>query len=271
MAVAGLPRLRARLTPDALMHLATSALGAVLLLMIAANHLAELLPVTFLGGAAWIAGISNLSVAGQAAMPAWARGRMNALSMTVMQGSIALGGLTWGQITSSLGLKAALALAGGTLAITMLLAIKFPLRLPYGLNLDAAVPITAHSFSEPPQPDDGPIVVMVEYFITGPQAAGFLAAMKPLRLHRLRDGAMRWSLSQDLTDPTRFVEEFTVESWAEHLRQHERMAKSDMEIHARVRALHNATEPPRVHHLLAHDVRLAASAKSEVSPVSTNT
>jgi hypothetical protein len=79
--------------------------------------------------------------------------------------------------------------------------------------------------------------------------------MKPLRLHRLRDGAVRWSLSQDLSTPTRFVEEFTVESWAEHLRQHERMAISDAELHAR--ACTFASEPPRVTHMIARDVRLA--------------
>ncbi len=262
MAVAGLPRLRARLTPDALMRVATGALGAVLLAMIAANHLILLLPVTFAGGAAWIAGISNLSVAGQAAMPPWARGRMNALSVTVMQGSIALGGLTWGQVTSSAGLTVALALAGGGLLATLLLATKFPLQLPYSLNLDAAGSIAAHAFPEPPNPDDGPIVVTVEYLIAKAQAAEFLAAMNPLRLHRLRDGAVRWSLAQEIAEPTRFVEEFTVESWAEHLRQHERLAISDREIHARAHSYHVGAEPPRVQHFIARDVRLPAFAES---------
>jgi len=258
MAVVGLPRLRARLTPDALMHLATAALGVVLLAMTLANHLSLLLPVTFLGGAAWIAGISNLSVAGQSAMPPWARGRMNALYVTVMQGSIALGGLLWGQTTSTAGLTVALASAGSGLLATMLLALKFPLSLPYGLDLSAATPVTSHSFAEPPQPGDGPIVVTVEYFVSKPRVVEFLTAMKPLRLHRLRDGAVRWSVTQDLGAPTRFIEEFTVESWAEHLRQHERMALSDTEIHARVRSFHEGGEAPRVQHFIARDVRVPA-------------
>jgi len=267
MAVVGLPRLRTHFNPDALMHLATAALGAVLLAMIVAYSLFLLLPVTFLGGAAWIAGISNLSVASQSAMPAWARGRMNALYVTVTQGSIALGGLAWGQTTSALGLSSALAVAGGALVATTLLAVKFPLRLPYGLNLAAASPITAHFFPEPPQPEDGPIVVTVEYIVPGAPAADFLAAMNPLRLHRLRDGAVRWSMTQSLTDSTVFVEEFTVESWVEHLRQHERMAVSDTELHTRARSYHRGPEPPRVQHFIARDVRVAALTASSIQPV----
>ena len=267
MAVFGLPRLRRKMTPDALMHLATLTLGAVLLGMTMARHLAVLLPVTFAGGGAWIAGISNLSVAGQNAMPAWARGRMNALSMTVMQGSIALGGMLWGQATSSLGLTVALAAAGISLGATTLLGFKFPLRLPYELNLDAAAPIATHSFAQPPQPDDGPIVVTVEYLVPESQCLAFVAAMKPLRLHRLRDGAVRWSLTQEIGDPVHFVEEFTVESWAEHLRQHERIAVSDTELHARARSFHQGAESPRVRHFIARDVRVPASAIPTPEPV----
>jgi MFS family permease len=267
MAVSGLPRLRASLSPDALMHVATVVLGAVLLAMIVSNQLLLLLPVTFFGGAAWIAGISNLSVASQVAMPPWARGRMNALYVTITQGAIALGALAWGQMTSTLGLSVALAVAGGALVATILLAVKYPLRLPYGLNLDPARPVTVHFFAAPPQPEDGPIVVTVEYFISKEAAAEFLAAMNPLRLNRLRDGAMRWSVAQDLGDPTRFVEEFTVDSWAEHLRQHERMAVSDTELHARVNSFHRGPERPRVQHFIARDVRVPAFAATPTPPV----
>lgn len=266
MAVAGLPRLRARLTPDPLLHLATGTLGAVLLAMTVANQLSILLPVTFVGGAAWISGISNLSVASQNAMPPWARGRMNALYVTVMQGSIALGGLVWGQMTSSFGLTVALVAAGGLLLATMLLGWLFPLSLPYSLDLSAAAPPVSHSFPEAPQLDDGPIVVMVEYLVPEKQATEFLAAMKPLRLHRLRDGAVRWTVTQEVGEPTRFIEEFTVESWAEHLRQHERTAVSDLEIHTRVRSFHSGNEAPRVRHFIARDVRVPAVAISAIKP-----
>ena len=38
----------------------------------------------------------------------------------------------------------------------------------------------------------------------------------------------------DVTDPGRYLEEFLVESWLEHLRQHERVTVSDREVQERV-------------------------------------
>jgi hypothetical protein len=47
------------------------------------------------------------------------------------------------------------------------------------------------------------------------------------------------------------VEEFLVESWLEHLRQHERFTVSDQEVQQRIVAMHNGSTPPRVTHYLA--------------------
>ena len=48
----------------------------------------------------------------------------------------------------------------------------------------------------------------------------FARAMRWLRSIRLRDGAIRWGLWDDLAQTRRFLESFVVESWLEHLRQH---------------------------------------------------
>jgi Transmembrane secretion effector len=50
-----------------------------------------------------------------------------------------------------------------------------------------------------------------------------VASLLGVRLQRLRDGAYRWGLYNDSAVPSRFVETFVVELWAEHLRQHERV------------------------------------------------
>ena len=52
-----------------------------------------------------------------------------------------------------------------------------------------------------------------------------------------RDGAVFWELFIDSADPKRCVEFWLVESWAEHLRQHERTTRADRKIQVRVRAL----------------------------------
>jgi hypothetical protein len=56
---------------------------------------------------------------------------------------------------------------------------------------------------------------------------------------------------RDVADPERFVETFHVESWAEHLRQHERTTRADRELETRVRSWHAPDAPLRVTHLIA--------------------
>jgi quinol monooxygenase YgiN len=58
----------------------------------------------------------------------------------------------------------------------------------------------------------------------------FVAAMQEVRQMRRRNGAYFWQLFHDSEDPTRFFECFMDESWAEHLRQHERASIADRAI-----------------------------------------
>ena len=54
------------------------------------------LVVAALAGVAWTLSSTELWVAGQRAMPDWARGRMNATIIMVSQAATALGSLVWG-------------------------------------------------------------------------------------------------------------------------------------------------------------------------------
>jgi hypothetical protein len=44
------------------------------------------------------------------------------------------------------------------------------------------------------------------------------------------------------------------ESWAEHLRQHERVTAEDREAEQRARAFHLGPEPPKITHLIAEQL-----------------
>ena len=95
------------------------------------------------------------------------------------------------------------------------------------------------------------MLVLIEYRIAPEQAHEFARAMRALRLVRLRDGAIRWGLFGDTADLGRYIETFVVESWAEHLRQHERMTVGDREVRNQATAFHIGDTPPSVSHFIS--------------------
>ena len=70
-----------------------------------------------------------------------------------------------------------------------------------------------------------------------------------MRSERRRDGAYAWGVFEDAADEGRFLETFLVESWLEHLRQHERVTHADRVLEERS-PLPSRGEP-KVTHLIA--------------------
>lgn len=68
---------------------------------------------------------------------------------------------------------------------------------------------------------------------------------------RKRGGANQWAIYRDGADPNTYVETFVVESWAEHLRQHERLTDADLKIRNKVLIFHIGDKPPIVTHYVA--------------------
>ena len=87
-----------------------------------------------------------------------------------------------------------------------------------------------------------------------------MEAIRDLEPIRRRDGAVRWALYQDPGRNGRYVESFIVESWLEHLRQHERATVGDRTVQERIRRFHIAGAPPSVTHLIAAKFRTLTRA-----------
>ena len=94
------------------------------------------------------------------------------------------------------------------------------------------------------------MLVTVEYEIDPADAEAFARAMRALGRIRLRDGALRWGLWADAARPGRYLESFVVESWLEHLRQHERVTAADRDVQRLAHTFHRGAEPPRVTHFV---------------------
>lgn len=245
-----LPRLRQRFSADLLVVLASLVFVFTLLTLAYVHAIALVMMALVIGGIAWISMASSFNIAVQLSVPAWVQARALGTYQMVFQGSLAVGSAMWGFIAESIGISTALSCA----AIGLLVGI--PIGLRYRLMRGASSDLTPALNRTEPQvviefrPEAGPVLVTVEYRIDAKQAELFIQKIHALRVVRLRDGAVRWGIFHDTADPTRYLETFVVESWLEHLRQHERVTEADRAIRAQVVALHQGDEPPIVSHLI---------------------
>jgi len=87
-----------------------------------------------------------------------------------------------------------------------------------------------------PSPEAGPVAVEMGYRIRPGSDAAFLDAVSQMKAPRRRDGATFWRVYKDLGEPSRYVERFIVESWADYLHQRARTTVADHALEAEVRA-----------------------------------
>lgn len=207
--------------------------------------------VMFLAGLAWLLVLTSFNASVQLQLPKWVQARALSVYMLVFQGGMALGSMVWGTLGEAFGLPTALLVAAGWLLVSMLLGIPFPIKSTEELNLTPADNWVDPEVRIPVDYDDGPVVVMIEYYIEAVNQPAFLASIQPLQRLRLRDGASQIGIFTDVAVPERQVEFFTVTSWGEHLRQHARFTQSDQALERRVQAHHVGPEPPRVTHFVA--------------------
>jgi len=248
-----LPYARARVTPNMLTILADLILVTVFVLMAGVRNIALFPIVAILAGISWTVTASELWVAGQRAMPDWARGRMNAVHMMVSQGGIALGGVLWGWAATAFGVETAL--LGGAILLVGSLVLILPLSINFAQNLELdPAPLRAlHDFPNVPNPEDGPVTVTMEFTIRPEDREEFLSLMTKVRLMFLRNGASLFRVDETLEEPGKFRTEMLVNSWAEHLRQHARITREENELFSKAMAMNaNGNTPPIRHYLPAN-------------------
>jgi predicted MFS family arabinose efflux permease len=208
------------------------------------------LAASFVGGASWVMVLASLNLSAQLALPDWVRGRGLAIYVTVFFGAMTLGSALWGQIAGWLGLANAL----WTASIGLLVAIPatWGWKLQHGKAMDLTPSLhwPAPSALLNPGPDDAPVMVTVEYHLADDNRRAFLSAMDHLSHERKRDGAYAWAIYRDSEHAGRYLETFYVESWTEHLRQHQRVTKADRELQEAIRRLTHG-DPNVTHYILA--------------------
>lgn len=249
-----MPKLRARLDADGLVLLASLlSAGVMAALAWAPPQAAAVLLMLVLGGG-WIIALTTLNSVAQAVLPNWVRGRGLAIYLTVFNGAMAAGSLGWGLVAQHAGLPVTLLVGAAGLAVAALLMHR--ITLPAGeADLQASNHWPEPVLAAPVAHDRGPVVVQVEYRIRAEDRAAFLYAMQAVAEERRRDGAYAWGVAEHTGEPERVIEWFLVESWAEHLRQHQRVSKADADLQAQALHFHVGPGRPVVHHFLAMDLK----------------
>jgi quinol monooxygenase YgiN len=255
-----LPRVRARVSSEGLIAGGSIAFAVVAVAAATQRELFVLCPVMLVGGVAWICVLSTLSVGAQQASPPWVKARALAVYLIVFQAGIAGGSVIWGVVASRGDLRTAyFGIAGGLLVGAAIAARLRPLADDIVDHTPARhwpAPVVAGQ----PALEAGPVMVQVEYSVDLDCADTFRGAIAELGRSRRRDGAVEWWLFQDTADPARFVETWVEETWADHLRNHERVSVAHREIERRVRDFTRTGTTPTTRHFIAPDSRPSAFA-----------
>ncbi|HXW89526.1 MAG TPA: MFS transporter [Terriglobales bacterium] len=244
--------LRARFSTEMIVSAGVVILGIVIVTIARLHSLSAFAPVILLGGAAWVLFISLINALVETLAPDWVRARVLAVFTLVYMGSFALGSAAWGGVAERRGIGLALICSGfGTVGSVLLAWLA---RLP-----DCTADLTPWNHWRMPlivkevgaELLAGPVLVTVEYSLVSGQEAEFVKTIRQYARTRRRNGAYRWGIYRDTEVADRFVEIFLVHSWAEHLRQHERQTKADLELEQRVSSY--VSGEPKVRHLLYAD------------------
>jgi MFS family permease len=240
-AVAGafvLAEARARWSADRVVAAATLAFALVVVTLAWSKSTVLVAGALVIGGACWIAVLSSLNASAQVALPAWVRARGMATYLLVFQGGQAAGSFAWGFLATHTSTSVALsAVAGGMAAGLAISSRRHKLAPSMAFDMTPVSHWTEPDLSMEPDPHR-PVLITVEYRVPKENHDKFRDEMQRMGRSRRRTGAERWSLYQDAHDPDRFVENFLVGSWEEHIRQlAERQTAMDLGIQQRVLGL----------------------------------
>jgi MFS family permease len=246
MAALYFPRFRERYSRDTFVRFGTLGHAVASCLIVSIPEVWVVIPAMFLLGTAWISAANSLTLSAQMALPNWVRARGMSVYQMALMGGAATGSLFWGQVAELTSVQIAIVSAAAfgilVLVLTMKLSVDGGEDVDFTPALVSAIPEAAI----PIEPDDGPVMVTVEYLIDVERATEFVTLMEETRQARLRLGVLSWELFKDAAVPGRYVEYFVDETWVEHQRRLERFSANDVELRARRQAFQLNGETPKV-------------------------
>lgn len=180
-----------------------------------------------IAGAAWVNGFTTFNTTVQLSTARWVVGRVMALHQTGVFAGFTLGSYFGGALAATYGLSVALLASASVLVFGTLVGFVRPIPNVEDADVDAS-----GQFSTPiPELDmknrSGPIRVTITYRVPKEKSEQFFEAIATRRRARIRTGARRWALHQDIGVPEVWTESYQVQNWAEYVRHNERQTTGD--------------------------------------------
>nr|WP_084677176.1 MFS transporter [Massilia niastensis] len=241
-----LARLRHRIGRDTMVYLGICVHAVSAVVVVLSPTLWLSVPAMAVAGMAWIGTANSLTVVAQLALPDWVRARGMSIYQMALMGGSAAGAALWGYVATLTDVRTSI-IAAALLGPCLLLLTRK--RGAGGTVDEDLTPATPSGAAPAPVidigPDDGPVMVTIEYLIDPANAQAFNAVMQQTRLARLRQGALSWGLFRDTAQAGRYIEYFLDENWIEHQRRQERFTAADIGLRKRRLAFHIGAEPPQ--------------------------
>ena len=136
---------------------------------------------------------------------------------------MAVGAVIWGTGAASASLDLTFAGAAFLTLAALALGHRFSINFATEARVDAEPLNHLHDLPIVPDDDDGPVTTTIEYEIAGDDRERFRILMQEVQATFRRNGAFHCRLEESLHQPGLFRLEYTVSSWAEHLRQNARI------------------------------------------------
>jgi MFS family permease len=237
------------------MVLAASLLWVISTTLVAATEYQSLAMVGAFGaGASWVGVFASLGAGTQSAAPAWVRARAVAMSFVTVQAALAIGSVLWGVVASWQGTRVALLASAATFLVLLALHRRVRVRLGGDKDIMLSDQVPALGLSDEPEPDDGPVLIQIEYRIDPANRDAFLRAVRAIGPVRRRNGANSWRVFRDLAEEGLFVERYIISSWAEYVRLRSRMTIADRHIQQEIENYQREGVPVRVSRFLGVDL-----------------
>ena len=208
----------------------------------------------FLAGLFWLLTLATLNATAQLLSPAWIRGRAMSIYTLAFAGVLPIGSILSGLVADQIGSSGSLLVFSSGAVALGLLTPRF--NIPHIDHLETpefSVDRSVPSHHDEVTLEGGPVIVLNTWQINESDFAEFTSTMNEIRLVRLSTGAYRWRLFRSTSDPTRLTELMAVQSWEEHISQHDRIDDASASLLRHARSFDRA-DGPKTRHLIAIDV-----------------